>query len=70
MGSSYNHRNQGTTTHKVVCAVCFFLFSFLWLYEFQADVLAIAQHVLSNGVTHYIRTVGAIIITIVLYMLQ
>ena len=70
MASSYNHRNQGTTTHKVVCAVCFFLFSFLWLYEFQADVLAIAQHVLSHGVTQYSRTVDAILITIVLYILQ
>ena len=61
---------NGTITTKVVCAVAFILFSFLWLYEFQADVLAVAQHVLSDGVTHYDRTVGALLITLVLLLLQ
>lgn len=61
---------QGSITYKVMCAVIFLLFSFLWLYEFQADILAIAQHVLSHGVTQYNRSVGAILITIVLYILQ
>ena len=71
MASSYYRQNKnGTITHKVMCAVCFLLFSFLWLYEFQADVLAVAQHVLSEGVTQYNRVVGAILITVVLYLLQ
>ena len=64
------HKKNGTITTKVVCAVCFITFTFLWLYEFQADVIAIAQHTLSKGVTHYNRTTGAIIITGVLYVLQ
>ena len=62
--------NNGTITHKVMCAICFLLFSFLWLYEFQADVLAVAQHVLSHGVTQYDRFVGALVTTAVLYVLQ
>lgn len=70
MRNRYNYKEQGTITHKVMCAVIFLLFSFLWLYEFQADILAIAQHVLSHGVTQYNRSVGAILITIVLYILQ
>ena len=64
-----NKQNAPATVH-VVCAAVFFLFSFLWLYEFQADVLAVAQHVLSQGQTHYDRTVGAVLITVVLMLLQ
>ena len=64
------NKKSGTTTVRVVCAVCFWLFSFIWLYAFQSDVLAISQHVLSEGVTHYNRLVGAIFITLVLYILQ
>lgn len=70
---NYNYpdrKNSGTTTIKVVCAVCFLLFSFLWLYEFQADILAVAQHVLSGGLTTYHPMVGAIIITLVLLLFQ
>ena len=64
-----NHQG-GTLTTRIVCAVCFLAFSFLWLYWFQGDLLAVAQHALSGGVTHYDRTVGAIIITLVLFLLQ
>ena len=66
-----NHHHQGgTLTTRIVCAVCFLAFSFLWLFWFQADLLAVAQHALSGGVTHYDRTVGAVIITLVLFLLQ
>lgn len=64
------HSKNGTITTKVVCAVCFLAFSFAWLYWFQADVLAVAQHVLSGGVTRYDRTWGAVIITAALLLLQ
>lgn len=57
-------------TTILACAVCFWTFSLLWLYFFQADVLAVAQHVLSGGVTHYNRSVGALLITLVLYLLE
>lgn len=64
------NKKNGTITTKVVCAVCFLVFSFLWLYEFQADVLAVAQFALSHGATHYDRTIGALIITAVLFTVQ
>lgn len=68
----YNNNvlRHGTVTTRIVCAVCFLVFSFLWLFWFQADLLAVAQHTLSGGVTHYNRTMGASIITLVLFLLQ
>ncbi len=57
-------------TIRVVCAIVFILFSWCWLFFFQSDLLAMAQHVLSGGLTHYNRWVGTIVITIVLYLLQ
>ena len=53
-----------------MCAIVFLTFSFLWLYFFQADVLAVAQHVLSHGKTHYNGLLGAVLITLVLWTLQ
>jgi hypothetical protein len=53
-----------------MCAIVFLSFSFVWLYCFQADVLAAAQHVLSKGLTTYKPFVGAILITLVLQSLQ
>lgn len=61
---------DGTITTKVVCAISFILFSFFWLYGFQADALTVAQHVLSQGVTHYDKVVGTIIIMVVLIAIQ
>ena len=57
-------------TIRVVCAIVFILFSWCWLFYFQNDLLMMAQHVLSNGITHYNRLVGATGITLVLYLLQ
>lgn len=65
-----NGLKGGTATTRIVCAVCFLTFSFLWLFWFQADLLAVAQHTLSGGMTRYDRTVGATIITLVLFLLQ
>lgn len=61
---------NGTLTTRVACAILFLLFTFLYLYDYQADVLAVAQHILSHGATHYNRTVGAVLITLVLWLLQ
>ena len=55
---------------RTMCAVVFLLFTFLWFYLFQADVLALLQHVMSHGQTHYNRTVGAVLVTLLLWMLQ
>ena len=50
----------------IICAITFIVFVFCFLYYYEADVLTIAQHELSKGQTHYNRTVGAFLITIVL----
>lgn len=69
---NYNHsiKNDSTVTIRVMCAVVFVAFSFLWLYYFQADTLSVAQHALSHGQTNYNRLVGAVVITLVLLLLQ
>lgn len=69
---NFNHPDKGGSTIvvKTMCAIVFIAFSILWLYAFQSDVLAVAQHVLSEGHTRYDRLVGALLITAVLYMLQ
>jgi hypothetical protein len=65
-----NYHNSSTFASRVVCAIVFSLFTFFFLYFFQADVLTAAQHILSGGVTHYSRLLGAILITFVLQLLQ
>lgn len=65
-----NTPKHSTAVVKTACAIVFLLFTFFYLYYFQADILAMAQHVLSHGKTHYNRTVGAVLITVVLYLLQ
>ena len=64
------HKNNSTAVVKAACAIVFCVFSFVYLYYYQADILAVAQHVLSGGLTHYDRTVGCVIIIIVLFILQ
>ena len=63
-------KNGSTVTIRVMCAIVFVLFAWGWLYSFQADALAMTQQVLSDGLTHYNRLVGAIIITAALMILQ
>lgn len=61
---------NGTIIMRVMCAIFFLLFTFLYLFEYQADILAVTQHVLAHGVTHYNRTIGAVLLTIILWVLQ
>ena len=61
--------SQDTLTH-VLCTFVFALFSFFYLYYYQADLMTIMQHVLSEGQTHYNHFVGAVLITIVLLLIQ
>lgn len=69
-GKTSDQIARTSTFVKVACATLFLLFTFAWLYCFQADILTVAQHGLSNGQTHYNRTIGAVIITAVLIILQ
>lgn len=67
----YNsHKKDSTITIRVMCAIVFCILSFLWLYWFQADILAIAQYVLSGRRTHYDRLIGAVVITGFLFCVQ
>ncbi len=52
------------------CAAAFAAFAFCHLFFLEAPVLEMVQHVLSGGATHYDRTVGAVIITVALLLLQ
>ena len=54
----------------IVCSVLFFLFTFSYLFFFQADVMTVTQHLASGGQTFYNPLLGAILITIVLKLLQ
>lgn len=59
--------------NKVVrrsCATLFLLFTFAYLHFQQGEVLALEQHVFSDGVTSYSLLLGAIIIPIVLLLVQ
>ena len=69
---NYNRPNKNNSTKgvRLMCAIVFVIFSFGWLFFFQADVLTMAQHVLSGGLTHYNRFVGAVLITFGLQLLQ
>ena len=63
-------KNGSTVTIRVMCAIVFVLFSFCWLFFFQSDQLAMTQHVLSGGLTHYNALWGTLIIIAVLMLLQ
>lgn len=67
--SNHTVRNS-TITMRVMCAILFLVFTFLYLFCYQADILAVGQHVLSNGQTHYDKTIGAVLITFALFLLQ
>lgn len=61
---------SSTTTIRVVCAIMFLIFVFLYVYSYLSDMLALAQHVWSGGETHYNSMIGAVLITVVLYLIH
>ena len=65
-----NSRNDNSTLLQLACAIVFILFVFVYVYCFQADLLFMIQHILSGGTTHYDKTIGVFVITIVLYIVQ
>ena len=62
-------RKQSKTVHTLCCIV-FCVFSFLYLYLYQADVLTVAQHILSEGATAYDPLIGACVITLALLLVH
>ena len=67
---SERDKHAGSWYNEWVCLVAFIVFTFTYLFFYQADVLAAGQHVLSGGKTHYSRGVGSVLITLVLCILQ
>lgn len=62
--------NGNYSLMRMACALYFGAFVFCYIYFFQNDILYAAQHVLSNGQTHYNRTLGSVLITIVLFVVH
>ncbi len=55
---------------RFACAIVFIVFSYVYLKYYQADILAVAQHVLSDGMTDYSYSLSPLLITFVCYLLQ
>lgn len=70
MGYNKSDMKNSTAVIQAVCAIVFCAFSFAYLYFMQADIMAMAQHVLSKGATHYDRLIGAVLITLFLQIVQ
>ena len=70
MNYNQQRKNSSTVGLHLMCATVFVLFCFGWLYFFEAEVLMMAQHVTSGGMTHYNPLLGAVITTLVLFLLQ
>lgn len=60
---------DSTAITRVVCAILFIAFTYVYLRFYQADVLAMTQHILSDGVTSYQRDIGAILLSLILSLL-
>lgn len=67
---NFSYTKKTARTVRFGCGFLFILFSFLYLYLFQADLLAWTQHVLARGQTTYSSFWGALLITLVLTLVQ
>ncbi len=70
IGCFMKDNRNSASLENVVCTLLFGAFTFLYLYFFQNDMLAYAQHVLSKGTTVYNPFIGAFAITGVLLLLS
>ncbi len=68
--NNYDKKKNGSPIVMLTCAGLFCAFTFAYLYFYQADLLAVSQHLLSGGITTYNKLIGAIIITVTLLILQ
>ena len=64
------NKRSSTAKMQIACAIIFITFTYVYLAFYQADVLAVAQHVFSGGLTNYSYTLAPLLITLVLYLLQ
>lgn len=64
-----NKTKDSTAAIRVACAIVFLIFVFCYVYFFQTDLLAYAQHVWSGGQTHWNAEIGATLFTVVLFII-
>ena len=62
--------SNGNLLMRTICAIAFLVFTFCFLYFYQADILSVEQHLLSGGKTYYSPMIGAVLISFVLFLLQ
>ena len=63
-------KKNSTLEMRFIVAIVFISFTYLYLDCFQEDILAVAQHVLSGGLTTYGYTYSPVLLTLVLFLLQ
>lgn len=61
---------SSTVAIMTTCAIAFIIFVFCYLYFLQADLLALSQFAWSDGQTHYNRLVGAVLLTVVFFLVH
>ena len=65
-----DHKRNSTAKMRFACAIIFLVFAYTFLACYQADILAVAQHVLSEGKTDYFYTLAPLLVTFVCFLLQ
>lgn len=69
MGNNRNIKSNDILVN-ITCTIVFVVFTFVYLYCYQADLLTAMQHVFSKGQTHYNHLIGASLITFILLLVQ
>lgn len=62
--------NKYDKSIRIICAVLFAIFSFIYIYVFQGELLALMQDYLSKGMTQNNTFVTASLLTVLLVLLQ
>lgn len=63
-------KKKAARIQTAVCGFLFSIFSFVYLYVFQHDVLEAIHYSLAHGKTHYVPLASALIVTAVLLLLR
>ncbi|MBQ5971882.1 MAG: hypothetical protein IJL45_05720 [Prevotella sp.] len=59
-----------TTLSRILTTLFFVVTTFLFLFFYEGDILYVVQNMLAEGKTHYDDTIGAILITLVMYLIH
>ena len=63
-------KKKAARIQTAVCGFLFSIFSFVYLYVFQHDVLEAIHYSLAHGKTHYVPLASALIVTAILLLLR